>query len=162
MGRIQREIVVGAAPAAVFAYLSEPERLAEWTPGVLAVRRTSAGPVGVGSTTETDVEVLGVRQTLLGRCTAFEPARRLSVENRSASALKIGGITIGGVMTTSTSDLLPEGAGTRLRAALTYQLDAGFLSGVAEQVAGPRIEADFDQSLRNLKAILDRQAAPGG
>ena len=109
MGRLQREIVVAASPEIVFAYLAEPERLGEWTPGVLAVRRTSSGPLGVGSTTETDVEVFGTRQTLHGRCLTFEPPRRLAVENRTAGGITIGGVSIGGVSMVSATELLPEG-----------------------------------------------------
>lgn len=155
MGRLQREIVIGAPPEAVFAYLSQPERLPEWTPGVLAVRRTSAGPVGVGTTTEALVEAFGVRQTLLGRCTVFEPPRRLVVENVTASGITVGGVSIGKVSTTSASELLSEGTGTRLRASLDYTLAAGFLTGLAERVAGPQMQADFDRSLQNLKRLLD-------
>jgi ligand-binding SRPBCC domain-containing protein len=159
MGRLQRELVIAAPPEAVFAYLAEPERLPEWTPGVLAVLRTSPGPIGVGATTSTQVEAFGMRQTLLGRCTIFDPPRRLSVQNETASGIKIGGVTIGKVSTTSTSELVPEGPGTRLRASLEYTLDAGFMSGLAEQVAGPKLSADFDQSLLNLKQRLEAAAS---
>ena len=155
MGRLRREIVIGATPEAVFAFLAQPERLSEWTPGVLAVRRTSAGPVGVGTTTETLVEAFGVRQTLLGRCAVFEAPRRLVVENETAGGIKIGGVSIGKISSTSASELLPEGSGTRLFATLEYTLAAGFFSGLAEQVAGPRMQADFDQSLQNLKRLLE-------
>lgn len=160
MGRLQREIVINVPPETVFAYLSQPERLPEWTPGVLSVQRTSSGPVGVGATTETVVEAFGVRQTLLGRCTAYEAPRRLAVENVTASPVKVGPVTIERVSTISASELLPEGAGTRLRAILEYSLSAGFLTGLAEQVAGPQMQADFDRSLQNLKRLLE-SAPPG-
>ena len=162
MARIEREIVVAAPPEAVFNYLAEPERIKDWTPGVLAVRRTSPGPIGVGSTTETDVEVFGTRQTLHGRCIAFEPPRRLAVENRTAGGLKIGGVSLGGIATVSTSELEPVDSGTRVRATLEYTLDvSSFLRGIAETAAGPRIQADFEKSLRQLQRALDRPASPG-
>ncbi len=161
MGRFQREIVIAAPPEAVFAFLAEPERLPEWTPGVLAVLRTSPGPIGVGATTSTQVEAFGVRQTLLGRCTVFDPPRRLAVHNETAGGITIGGVSIGKVSTTSASELLPEGTGTRLRASLEYTLAAGFMSGLAEQVAGPKLRADFDRSLLNLKQRLEAAAGSG-
>jgi len=57
--------------------------------------------------------------------------------------------------------------GTRLRAMMEYTLAAGFLTGLAEQVAGPRMQADFEQSLQNLKRLLSkrgwgRRPWPGG
>jgi carbon monoxide dehydrogenase subunit G len=158
---LQREIVIGAPPEAVFAFLAQPERLPEWTPGVISVRRTSPGPVGVGATTETQMEAFGVRQTLLGRCTAFEPARRMVVLNETASGIKVGSVTIGKVQLTSTSDLAPEGAGTRVRASLEYTLSAGFLTGLAEQMVGPKMQEDLEQSLQNLKRLLERAPAGG-
>jgi uncharacterized protein YndB with AHSA1/START domain len=159
---LQREIVIAAPPEAVFAYLAEPERIAEWTPGVMAVRRGAPGPIGVGSTTETEVDVFGTRQTLLGRCVGFEPPRQLAVENRTAGSMKIGGVSIGGISTVSTSELTPEGTGTRLRATLEYTFQVGaFLRGMAEAVAGPRMQADFEQSLRNLQRVFDLRADAG-
>src|SRR3954454_10120004 len=105
VGRLQQEIVIGAPPEAVFAYLAQPERLPEWTPGVVSVRQTSPGPVGVGTTTEALVEAFGVRQTLLGRCTAFDPSRRLSVTNESSGGIKVGSVSVGKVQSASTSEL---------------------------------------------------------
>jgi uncharacterized protein YndB with AHSA1/START domain len=159
MGRLQREIVINVPPETLFAFLTQPERLPEWTPGVITVRRTSPGPVGVGATTETLVEAFGVRQTLLGRCIVFEAPRRLAVENETAGGITVAGVSIGKVSTVSTSELLPEGAGTRLRASLEYSLSAGFLTGLAESVAGPQMQADFDRSLLNLKRLLERRPA---
>jgi uncharacterized protein YndB with AHSA1/START domain len=161
MGRFQREIVIDAPPEAVFALLAQPERLPEWTPGVLSVKRTSDGPVGVGTTTETLVEAFGTRQTLIGRCIAFEPPRRLAVQNVTAGRISFGPVSIDRVSTTSASELLPEGTGTRLRALLDYSLSAGFLTPMAERVAGPQMQADFDRSLQNLKRLLESCPAGG-
>jgi hypothetical protein len=104
---------------------------------------------------------MGVRQTLLGRCIAFEPPRRLAVHNVTASGFTIAGVTVGQVSTSSASELLPEGNGTRLRALLDYSISAGFLSSVAERVAGPQMQADFDRSLQNLKRLLEHRPAGG-
>jgi uncharacterized protein YndB with AHSA1/START domain len=161
VGRITREIVIGVPPATVFAFLAQPERLPEWTPGVLTVLMTSPGPVGVGSTTETLVEAFGMRQKLLGRCTVFEPPKRLVVQSETAGGISVGGVSIGGVSTVSASELLPEGSGTRLRASFEYKLSAGLLTGLAESIAGPQMQRDFDQSLQNLKQLLERPASSG-
>ena len=161
MGRIAREIVIGVPPETVFAFLAQPERLPEWTPGVLSVLLTSPGPVGVGSTTQAQVETFGMRQTLNGRCIAFEPPKRLVVHNETAGGITIGGVSIGKVATTSASELLPEGAGTRLRASFEFKLSAGLLTSLAESIAGPQMQRDFEQSLQNLKQLLERPASSG-
>src|SRR6266536_2133566 len=157
VGRFQREIMIAASPEAVFGYLAEPERIADWTPGVVSVRRTTPGPIGAGSATETVVDVFGTRQTLLGRCVGFEPSRWLAVENRTVGGIKIGAVTLGGISTVSMSELIPEGTGTRLRATLEYTLDVvAFLRGMAEAVAGPKMQADFELSLRNLQRVFEQ------
>ena len=159
MPQLQREIVIDAPPDAVFAFLAQPERMPEWTPGVRSVQLTSAGPIGVGSTTETIVEIMGVKQTLVGRCTVFEPPHRLVVENATARGFSVGGVSVGKVQSTSTSELAPEAAGTRLHARLEYTVSAGFLTGLAEGLMAPRMQADFEQSLQTLKRLLEAEPA---
>jgi len=159
VGRIAREIVIGVPPETLFAFLAQPERLPEWTPGVISVILTSPGPVGVGATTQTTVEAFGMRQTLLGRCLVYDAPRRLVVHNETASGITVGTVSIGKVTTTSASDLSPEGDGTRLRASFEFTLSAGFFTGLAESIAGPQMQKDFDQSLRNLKQLLERPSS---
>jgi uncharacterized protein YndB with AHSA1/START domain len=161
VGSLQREIVIDAPPGAGFAFIADPEKLPEWTPGVVTVRRTSPDPIGVGTTTETVVEAFGMRQTLLGRCTAFEPPRRLVVANETAGPIKVASVTIGKIETTSASELLPEGTGTRLRASMEYTISAGMFSGLAEQIAGSKMKDDFEQSLQTLKRLLEGRPAGG-
>jgi uncharacterized protein YndB with AHSA1/START domain len=156
MARLEREIVIAAPPERVFAYLAQPERTPEWSPNVVSIRRTSAGPIGVGATTETLVKALGTTQKALGRCTAFEPPRRLVIESETAS----------GARTVNETLLLAEGVGaTRLRAILDYTLPGGALGrGLIGGFLGAdrQIERDFTQSLARLKAIVEAggDAAP--
>jgi uncharacterized protein YndB with AHSA1/START domain len=50
LSRYQREIVIGATPEAVFEYVSDMPRHADWAQHDLEVTQTSDGRVGVGST----------------------------------------------------------------------------------------------------------------
>jgi hypothetical protein len=61
------------------------------------------------------------------------------------------------VQSTSTSVLTPDGVGTRLQATLEYSLAAGFFTGLAEQIMGPKTQSDFEQSLQTLKRLLEGQ-----
>ncbi|MCC6180141.1 MAG: SRPBCC family protein [Chloroflexi bacterium] len=156
MPRVQVEIVIQATPERVFDFLAEPEHLKEWSPNVVSIRRIGDGPIGVGSTTETVVAALGTQQTLLGRCLVYEPPRRLVVENTMAGGMQVGGVSIGGVEMMSTSDLTPEGTGTRLRATLEYHIKAGLFTAIAEQMAASAMHTDFEQGVRRLKAAVER------
>ncbi len=148
MARLEREIAIAAPPERVFAYIAQPERTPEWSPNVVSVRLTSDGPIGVGATTETIVKALGTTQTALGRCTAFEPPRRLVIQSRTNL----------GATTTNETVLLADGTGTRLRAKLDYALPGGALGGgLLGGFLGidKQIRRDFEQSLARLKAIVE-------
>ncbi len=148
MARLEREIAIAAPPERVFAYIAQPERTPEWSPNVVSVRLTSDGPIGVGATTETIVKALGTTQMALGRCTAFEPPRRLVIQSRTNL----------GATTTNETVLLADGTGTRLRAKLDYALPGGALGGgLLGGFLGidKQIRRDFEQSLARLKAIVE-------
>jgi hypothetical protein len=44
---------------------------------------------------------------------------------------------------------------------MEYSLSAGLFTGLAEQAIGPRMRADFEQSLQNLKRLLEAQPVGG-
>ena len=151
MARLEREIVIAAPPERVFAYLAQPERTPEWSPNVQSVRLTSQGPIGVGSTTESVVKALGTTQRAIGRCTVFDPPRRLVIESQTNLGAK----------TVNETQLVPDGAGTRLRAKLDYTLPGGALGGgLLGGFLGvdKQIRKDFEQSLARLKAVLEAGA----
>ena len=151
MARLEREIVIAAPPERVFAYLAQPERTPEWSPNVQSVRLTSEGPIGVGAMTETVVKALGTTQRAVGRCTVFDPPRRLVIESQT----NLGATTV------NETQLLPDGTGTRLRAKLDYSLPGGALGGGLGSFFGvdKQIQKDFVQSLARLKAVLEAGAA---
>ena len=151
MARLEREIVIAAPPERVFAYLAQPARTPEWSPNVQSVRLTSEGPIGVGSTTESVVKALGTTQRAVGRCTVFDPPRRLVIESQTNLGAK----------TVNETQLVPDGEGTRLRAKLDYTLPGGALGGgLLGGFLGvdKQIRKDFEQSLARLKAVLEAGA----
>ena len=148
MARLQQELFVDAPPERVFALLAQPERTPEWSPNVLSIRRTSEGPIEVGSTTETVVRALGTRQRAIGRCTVFDPPRRLVIESRTDL----------GATSRSDSELTPEGRGTRLRATLDYIVPGGGVGKLFDKLVAERqTRQDFEQALRRLKALLENE-----
>lgn len=77
--RIEASATIERPVAAVWAFLADPSNNPRWDPGTLEVRPTSEGPIGVGSTLDAVVDLLG-RQTVGVRFTAFEPDRELRFE----------------------------------------------------------------------------------
>ena len=146
MARLEQEVFVDAPPERVFAVLAQPERTPEWWPSVIAVRRTSPGQIGLGSTTESTMTALGRRQRAVGRCTVFDPPRRLTVETRT----ELGARSI------SDSELAAEGAGTRLRATLIYRLPGGIFGRFFDDVVVQRqTRQEFEEALLRLKQLIE-------
>ena len=151
MARLEHELFIDAPPERVFRLLAQPERTPEWSPSVVSVRRTDAGPIGVGSTTESVVRVLGTSQRARGRCTGFDPPRRLAIQS----------VTNLGAKSLSDTELIPEGRGTRLRARLEYTVPGGGLGKLLNKlVAEDQIRQEFEQGLRRFKTMAEAEAAP--
>ena len=151
MARLEHELFIDAPPERVFRLLAQPERTPEWSPSVVSVRRTDAGPIGVGSTTESVVRVLGTSQRARGRCTVFDPPRRLAIQS----------LTNLGAKSLSDTELIPEGRGTRLRARLEYSVPGGGLGKLLNKlVAEDQIRQEFEQGLRRFKTMAEAEAPP--
>jgi uncharacterized protein YndB with AHSA1/START domain len=152
MPRLEQDLYVDVPPARVFELLAQPERTPEWSPNVLSILLTSPGPIGLGSTTETIVKALGVQQRAIGRCTVFDPPRRLTIESRTNT----------GARSRSDTVLVPEGRGTRMRALMEYTVPGGPLGSLLNKlVIENQTRQDFETALARLKALVEREAGTG-
>ncbi|MBA2447094.1 MAG: SRPBCC family protein [Chloroflexi bacterium] len=146
VARLERDLFVEAPPERVFELLAQPERTPEWSPNVVAIRRVGDGPIGVGSTTHALIKALGTQQRAIGRCTVFDPPRRIVIESRTDL----------GARSRSDSQLVPEGSGTRLRATLEYVVPGGGLGQLFDKLVAERqTREDFEQALLRLKRLLE-------
>lgn len=135
----------------VFTILAAPERTPEWMPSVVEMRRRDAGPIGVGSMTESVVKVLGTRQRAVGKCVLFEPPTRIIVDSRT---------DLGGKSRTD-SELAQEGRGTRVTVTLDYVAPGGGLGKLLDKLVAERqIRAEFEQGLATLKRIAEAECGP--
>jgi uncharacterized protein YndB with AHSA1/START domain len=61
MIRIEKSVVINRPLAEVFEYVANFEDYAQWATEVVEAKKTSEGPLGVGTTYTHFVQVLGVR-----------------------------------------------------------------------------------------------------
>ena len=152
MARLQHELFINAPPERVFAVLAEPERTLEYSPNVLAIRRTSEGPIGVGSTTDVVVKALGVEQHAVGRCMLFDPPRRLVIDSQTRL----------GARSRSDTQLIPERGGTLLRASLEYVVPGGGVGKLLDRLVAERQTRQyFELGLARLKQLVEAEAVTG-
>lgn len=140
---VVREVIEVSRPLAeAFAYVADFETAAEWDPGIVESRRTSGGPVGIGTTYAVVAEFRGKRQDFRYRVTEYVEGRRLVLEGEGEKARSVDTIVFE-----------PAGSGTRI----TYEADFS-LKGVyrlAEPFLGATFRALAAKALAGLHAKLD-------
>ena len=144
--RIVERAVIEAAPAKVWAVLSDVEGQAGWMADVAWIRRRDDGAaVGVGSVFDVRTKVLGVPATTdVIRLTAWEPPHRLAVEHT-------GFVSGSGEWRLRPST---DGSRTLFDWEETLTMPPRGLGEVAIRVYGPIQRAMLRRSMRNLRRLV--------
>jgi len=143
--RFEQSIVINASADKVFAYVSDLERLPEWGAFKNAVRKTSDGPVGVGTTYETDGSQFG-RHTDKVTVTEYVPGKKFTLEVHGDA---------GHVM--NWFELADESGGTKLTKGQDFikaALSTTIFSPVVRMVAPKGLMKD----LQNIKGKIEASA----
>ncbi|HYY80516.1 MAG TPA: SRPBCC family protein [Actinomycetes bacterium] len=82
MARFRQSVVINRPVEQVFAFISDLENDPPWS-GAAEMRRTSPGPVGVGTTFQQRDRLLGRRLELTLRVVGYEPDRKVTVSTTS-------------------------------------------------------------------------------
>ncbi|MGH2784870.1 MAG: SRPBCC family protein, partial [Actinomycetota bacterium] len=77
--KFEKSIIVNASPDKVFDYVSDLTKTTEWGSFSTAIRQTSQGPVGVGSTFEADGKQFG-KHTDKVVITEYIPGKKFTIE----------------------------------------------------------------------------------
>lgn len=129
--------------AEVFAYWSNPDNIPSWQSGVVTYKRTSADPIGVGTTYAITRKALGLKQETSGEYTTYEA-------NRSFSEKIVAGPAKYTIETTFTA----QGSATRVD--ISTNIDLGRLLGrLGEKAAGRPIRKQAEQDHARIKGILE-------
>jgi uncharacterized protein YndB with AHSA1/START domain len=131
----------------VFAFLVDPSKTADWTPGVTEARRTSEGPVGVGTTVLFTGRFLGRGFESVSEVTAFVPGQKFTSKSIS-----------GPIHLEVDSTLQPVDGGTRL--ATVYRGESRGFFKLAEPVIVRLTKKHFETAAENLKALLEADSPP--
>jgi carbon monoxide dehydrogenase subunit G len=142
MQRVERTARIGASPAAVFAYLSDLDNLAEWQMGVVSATQTSEGEMGRGSTARVVRELMGQRVEAPLTVTEYDAPHRLVI-----------GSEVSGVKAVAALDLAEAGDATDLRFAM--EIRGSLLTSFMEPMIARAAEGDIDASLARVKARFE-------
>jgi carbon monoxide dehydrogenase subunit G len=143
--RIEREISIGRPPDAVFTLLTDLERLPEWATIVVETREVSHRPLQEGCTFRQTVRVAGREIDTEWRVVRFESPREVAYQATGP---------LGGRLS-MTQRVRPDDGGSRVELEVDYELPGGLIGSVAARVLEAENEGAAEQSLVNLKELLD-------
>lgn len=104
-GRFEGTTVVDRPIDEVFAFLADGENDPKFSPRVQEIRKTTDGPVGVGTVYASTVKDAGMTTRREFELTEFDAPTRIRWAERSKNAVTV---------TTGGYDLAPDGDGTRV------------------------------------------------
>ena len=145
MNEFEVVTVIERPVEAVFAFLVDPTKTADWTPGVTEARQTSDGPVGVGTTVLFIGRFLGRGFESLSECTDYVPNQKFTSKSIS-----------GPIHLEVDSTLQAVEGGTRL--ATVYRGESRGFFKLAEPVIVRLTKKHFETAAENLKALLEADA----
>lgn len=144
MLKIESSIVINRPLEEVFAVVSNHENYPKWDPGALEVKKTSSGPIGLGTTWRSVSERLGKRRETESEIVEYEPNRKITRQHKQ------------GMPTKAQFTFESVAGGTRVALILEAE-PAGFFK-LAAPVLMPLMKRQFEGILANLKKQMEAHA----
>jgi len=129
----------------VFAVLSNQENSPKWSSASLESKKTSTGPIGVGTTSRSVGKLLGRRIESESEMTEFEPNRKFAAQSKSGPFPFQSSVTFERI----------EG-GTRVN--VTIEGEPGGFFKLAEPLMVRMVKRQFQGDLDNLKDLMEANA----
>jgi uncharacterized protein YndB with AHSA1/START domain len=142
MATFENTVTIRRAVEDVFAFLADFENIPTWNYAIVETKKTSPGPVGVG-TTYRQLRSVPSRSEEGFQVTAFEPSSRLEIHG-----------DIGPFTATISYLLAPTDHGTRLTNVVDLESASGVLRLVAP-LAASRVKTAVAANLDTLKRLLE-------
>ena len=149
MQRVDGSARIPAPPDEVFAYLADLDNVAEWQGGVTDARRTSVGPMGIGSTAIVVRNLMGQRLEAPLTVNEFDPPRRLGIGS------EVSGVKAQAVLTLAPAD---EARATDLAFSMEIR-GSGFTSFMEPMIASAA-RGDIEASLERIRARFAASTSP--
>ena len=142
MFKFERCISINRPRKEVFDFVTNLDNDSQWQSGIESVERTSAGPIGAGSTWKYRSKLLGRKVETEIEMTSYDPPRKASVKAIS-----------GPVPFENTYEFESKENGTQL--CLCGQAEFGGFFKLAEGLVGRQLEKQVEADTNALKLILE-------
>ncbi len=145
MIKIEVSSVIKRPTDEVFAFVVDLEKWPVWVSEMVESKKTSEGPVGLGTTVMNVVHILGRRIEATQEIHQYEPNRMFGFKSTS-----------GPVSNVATFGFESVDGGTEL--SVDLEADASGFFKLAEPLLARRIQRQWDSNLANLKDLLETGA----
>lgn len=129
---------------AAFDYVANFENIAEWDPGVTAVRKITDGPPSVGTEYDLDLSYGGSPVSMVYRVTEWDPPRRVVLEGDGDRTFAIDRISF---LPSATGSSVEYQADIRMKG--IYRVAEPFLGKLFRKIGDGAVEG-LDRRLREL------------
>ena len=140
--KMEHSVIINRPLNEVFGYLTNIEKQVEWRSGLVEAKRTSEGPLGVGSTAREVLQFLGRKMENTVEITDYEPDKFMAFKSTSGPMSLRGKLTVEEVPGGTRVDFTIEGEPGGL-----FKLAGPILRRIARR----QIETDYS----NLKDLLE-------
>ena len=141
---IEKNIVIERPIDEVFDVATCLRRCVVWRSALLASAKVSDGPVGVGTTFEQEVRLLGATRTNTAVITAYEPPHHFAYEHvRGLNAYQANFL------------FAPEGHGTRFTVRLEGEALPAWLRILPQSLLVNRVENLIGGEIETLKMMME-------
>lgn len=141
---IQRSVEIRRPVETVFEFLSDLGNAPKWQRGVIESRRTSEGPMRVGTQFRETVRTMGMRFEATCEVTAFDPPRKFSMRADGRLVHYEGDFTF---------EPIAGGEATRLSVFASMKMKG--LWRVLEWIAGREIRKESLAELEDIKKAVE-------
>jgi len=145
MTRVETSVVVNWPLEDVFAFIANFENNPKWQSGMQEARKTSEGPIDVGTTYNQLAKFMGRPVESIFEIVECEPNRRIK-----------GRRTSGSFLITFTRTVEPAAEGTRVRDLI--EGEAGGFFKLAEPFLNRMVQRQVNADYSNLKSLLESDA----
>ncbi len=142
MATIESQVQISAPPEAVFAYLSDLEKHPEWS-HTMEIKRTSEGPIGVGSAYASKGKNFGMTANETVEVTEHQPNERFAWRTAGAMGMKFGW----------SFEMRPQGGGTLLIE--RFEPPSGLVGSLINTFTGSSTRKAMEEGLANIKESLE-------
>jgi uncharacterized protein YndB with AHSA1/START domain len=144
MINVEDSIIINRPVEEIFAFVADQTNAPQWQDGLLEVRRTTDGPVGVGTKHTAVRKFLGRKLELTNEYVKYEPNKLITFTGDGSSRFEVS------YLTEATAE------GTKITCQM--QMEQGGLFGLAEPLIARSLKRDFQANFLLLKRLLENQA----